>query len=71
MTLLNVLLWPADLLKLMLDLFHMICIPGRGACIDGIMKNTFCIVLHSDSFEPISFNLAVVIDTTFCSVILV
>ena len=52
------------LLKLMLNTFHVISIQGRELYLHDCVKYIFNIGLCSDSFEPISFTLSMMIDTT-------
>ena len=55
---------PVGLLKLMLNLFHVMNVQGRELYLRGFVKYIFNSGFHLDAYELISFKLDLMIDTT-------
>ena len=47
----------------MLNLVYMISIQGRERCLDDFWKCTFNIGMHSDTHEPVSFEVGILLET--------
>ena len=47
-----------------MNCFGTIYVQGRELCIDNLIKCMFMIGLHSDAYEPVSFKLGIITDTS-------